>query len=68
MKIRHMVFALLVISCGWLYESNDVTAERVADCAELLIDADTMFEVNGQSAIPDGLFGVTAYRYQMEKR
>jgi len=32
-----------------------------SDAAEIVVQADTVVEVNGQSTIPDGLFGVTAY-------
>lgn len=32
-----------------------------AHTAEIIVQADTVIEVNGQSLIPDGLFGITAY-------
>ncbi len=67
--IRRIITALLpallaVNGSHSVYAADDATTKKsiaTLDRAELVIDMDTIFEVNGQSAIPGGLFGVTAY-------
>ena len=60
-----LLLALLAVNGSHsVYAADEATTKKsiaTLDRAELVIDIDTAFEVNGQSAIPDGLFGVTAY-------
>jgi len=60
-----LLLALLAVNGSRPVYAADETATKksvgTTDRAELVIDTDTVFEVNGVSIVPDGLFGVTAY-------